>query len=70
MKQRTNTTRNNMTIEQFYSQGWGPRMQCEYRGATYDIASVDFFECLVGLADSSSPLGINWVRCENITLKN
>lgn len=59
-----------MTIDQFNHQGWTPNMRCEYGGATYTIASVDFVKCLVGLKDPLYTDKIAQVRCENIVLTN
>jgi len=65
---RTNTE--NMTINQFRNHGWTPGQSCDYAGTIYKIASVDFAENLVGLANPLCDEGITWVRCENIILHN
>ena len=57
-----------MTLEQFKSQGWTQNMRCEYGGAVYTIASVDFDESLVGLKNPLDENEITWVRCENVKL--
>jgi hypothetical protein len=58
-----------MTIDQFRNHGWTPGQSCDYGGTIYKIASVDFAENLVGLANPLCDEGITWVRCENIILE-
>ncbi len=59
-----------MTIEEFNATGWGAGMSARYKGATYEIASCDFDEQLVGLLGvvTNEPGSVSWVRCENITV--
>ena len=62
-----------MTIKQFEQQKFGAGMQCKYDGATWDIASVDFQESLIGIHPPSknevdTDEEISWVRCENVEL--
>lgn len=57
-----------MTLDQFKAQGWAPDMRCEYGGAAYTIAAVDFAENLVGLENPLDDCKIAWVRCENVNL--
>lgn len=56
-----------MTIEEFNKTQWGANMKFAYRGANYEVCSVNFFEALIGYcADHDDEL--SWVRCENIEL--
>lgn len=57
-----------MTLEEFKNQRWSSGMVAIYQGEEYDIAQVDFEECLIGL-DLKICEESSWVRCENIKLK-
>ena len=60
-----------MTIDTFNQTRWGAKMKAIYDGKTYDIASVDFQEQLVGIhenLDHDNPDEVSWKRCENIEL--
>lgn len=53
-----------MTQEEFSKTGWGANMKCTYKGAEYNIVSVNFQEKLVALECGEDDE--IWVRCENI----
>lgn len=55
-----------MTINEFKDQIWGSSMSGKYKGIKYDVGSLNFPECLIGLDDGSDDL--IWVRCENFEL--
>lgn len=60
-----------MTIEEFNKQRWGCGMVARYHqdGNEYQVASCDFEEKLVGLADVIQGSGdLTWVRCENVSI--
>lgn len=58
-----------MTRDEFNKTAWGCGMRAIYNNHVYVVASCDFTEALIALADvtqgSDAP---NWVRCENIEL--
>lgn len=54
-----------MTIDEFNEFKWCPYYKAKYRGKWYNIECIDFKENLIGL---SEPLGIKWVRCENVSV--
>lgn len=55
-----------MTIKEFDEKKWFCGDRCVYQGKTYDVASVDFIEKLVGFDHGGENL--SWVRCENVTI--
>lgn len=60
-----------MTFEEFDSTKWGPTLFGRYKGSIFPIASVDFDERLIGLAELT--LGTDdptMVRCESVELVN
>lgn len=62
-----------MTIEEFDQTRWTGNMRCLYKEKEYPIYSVDFEERIiaideVGLFEINEKDGLDWKRCENITL--
>ena len=62
-----------MTREEFKKQGFSSNMYTTYMGYEYYIASVNFYEDLLGLSDSKNNDDSDeecgdllWVRCESI----
>lgn len=63
-----------MTKDEFDKFNWGAGLKARYDTEVYVIASVDFFERLIGLCDLSVKLpntdDIRWCRCENVEVLN
>lgn len=62
-----------MTIEEFDKTGFTGQMKCEYKGKEYDIISVDFEERIIAIDETGTyeydgENGLDWKRCENITI--
>lgn len=65
-----------MTKEEFMKTRFSPGMKVKVRKEVYDVASVDFEEMLIGVADGyeecsecgSATIHISWKRCENCEL--
>jgi len=63
-----------MTQDEFDKFNWGAGLKARYDGETYEIASVDFFERLIGLSELGVELptadDIRWCGCENVEVLN
>ncbi len=63
-----------MTQDEFDKFSWGAGLKARYDGEIYTVASVDFFERLIGLSELRAKLptadDIRWCRCENVEVLN
>lgn len=65
-----------MTKEEFLRTRFAKGMRVKYRESIYDVVSVDFEECLIGMDAGTQECGccgeetvaVSWVRCENCDL--
>ena len=57
-----------MTIEQFETQEWTALSTFKYKDTQYEVAAVNFEEALIGYCSDYAD-DIQWVRCENITIR-
>jgi hypothetical protein len=60
-----------MTIDKFNNTRFGVNDKVIYDGKEYDIFSIDFEECLIGIDENipgADPGDISWKRCENCEL--
>lgn len=55
-----------MTITEFKKYPWCYRIEALYNGHWYIVASVNFPEALLGLAEHHEDEDLLWVRCENV----
>lgn len=58
-----------MTREEFSKTGFHGAMPVIYQGNVRLVRSVDFEEDLIGLVSECDQSDIDWVRCENVSLK-
>lgn len=65
-----------MTKEEFLRTRFAKGMRVKYRESIYDVVSVDFEECLIGMDAGTQECGccgeetvaVSWARCENCDL--
>lgn len=55
-----------MSIDDFNKYAFTGGMTASFKGDIYDIGSVDFDQCLIGLDDPANRDELRWGRCENV----